>query len=96
MLAALLVPVRMLAPAMSAPSIVASATVQLVPGLRSSDFQHPDDRRASEALKFLAPVEYAVRRAFSGAEDAIFMGELTARPNSGTELTARPNAGTAI
>jgi len=73
MLAALLVPVRMLAPAMSAPSIVASATVQLVPGLRSSDFQHPDDRRASEALKFLAPVEYAVRRAFSGAEDAIFM-----------------------
>jgi len=50
-------------------------TVQLIDGLESSDFQHPLDKKASEALRLLAPVEWGVRRAFevSGFEDAVFM-----------------------
>lgn len=49
-------------------------TVQLIDGLRSSDFQHPMDMQASQVLQLLAPVEWGVRRAFSlFVEDAVFL-----------------------
>lgn len=48
--------------------------VQLVDNLLASDFQHPDDKRASDVLKMFGPVEYAVRQGFKAlVEDAVFM-----------------------
>ena len=50
----------------------------LIPGLSASDFQHPEDKRASQLLKtFFAPVELALRGAFSAlVEDALFMDNI--------------------
>ena len=49
-------------------------SVQQVKALRTADFQHPEDKRASDAIKLLAPIERPIRQAFSVlVEDQIFM-----------------------
>ncbi|EOD23343.1 hypothetical protein EMIHUDRAFT_444177, partial [Emiliania huxleyi CCMP1516] len=57
---------------------VAAPEPTLIPGLSASDFQHPEDKRASQLLKtFFAPVELALRGAFSAlVEDALFMDNI--------------------
>lgn len=64
--------------AAAAPTTIAKTTrsVQLVDNLKSGDFQHPDDKRASTLLSspLLAPVEWGVREAFKNLlEDSVFM-----------------------
>ena len=51
-------------------------TVQLVPGLRAADFQHPMDRDAAGARQLLKPLENAVRRGFSTIEDTYAMDNI--------------------
>merc|ERR1719473_1794979 len=49
-------------------------SAKLISDLRAGDFQHPDDKRASEALSLLAPLEWGMRQAFSAlVEDAVFL-----------------------
>jgi len=52
-------------------------TVRQVSELSAGDFQHPDDKRASDALSLLAPIEWAIRAGFSAlVEDAVFMDNI--------------------
>ena len=49
-------------------------TVRLIPDLKAADFQHPDDKRASDALQLLGPVSWGMRQAFKTfVDDAVFM-----------------------
>ena len=64
-------PMMMVSESVSEPS---ERTLTFIDKLQASDFQHPEDRRASEALRLLAPIEFVVRKAFSSfVEDAVFM-----------------------
>ena len=48
--------------------------VQLIDGLQAADFQHPMDKRASDARALFAPLEWGMRQAFSTfVEDAVFL-----------------------
>jgi len=51
--------------------------VQLIEGLSIADFQHPMDKRASEARQLFAPVEWGIRQGFSAfIEDAVFLDNI--------------------
>lgn len=69
------------APVMSAAAATTASTttrtVRQVSELSAGDFQHPDDKRASDALSLLAPIEWAIRAGFSAlVEDAVFMDNI--------------------
>lgn len=66
--------VRMCAMGNAPVSADSPRTVRLISGLRAADFQHPDDKRAADVLKLLAPIEWGLRNAFKAfVEDAVFL-----------------------
>lgn len=67
-------PSVMMCAAPATPPPEATRSVQLIENLKASDFQHPDDKRASDVLQLFAPIEFAVRQGFKAlVEDAVFM-----------------------